>query len=138
MTQTMISQRLVDRTVASRRDTATAELERLLRAARTVLVRHGYDGLRVDEVLAEAGLSTRAFYRHFQGKSELFLALFDEETARAAERLRVIVDAAVGPEAKVRAWVEAVLDLAYDARLGRRTGMFAAEGPRLAREFPED
>lgn len=113
------------------------EREALLAAAETVLRGRGYDALRVDDVLARAGLSTRAFYRHFSGKSELFLALFDRETARAADRLRAKVSEATDPEAAVRAWVAATLALAHDARLADRTRLFALEQAHLSRAYPE-
>jgi len=74
------------RSVSSVGQGSVDEVEQLLTAAEAVLARGGYAGLRVDDVLDEARLSTRAFYRHFRGKSELFLALFDREAALAGER----------------------------------------------------
>jgi AcrR family transcriptional regulator len=114
-------------------------VELLLTAAEGVLARRGYEGLRVDDVLDEAGLSTRAFYRHFRGKSELFLTLFDREAARAGERLRRKVAAGGAAAAKkVEVWVGATLALAYDARLARRTRVFLVERQVIASEFPDD
>jgi AcrR family transcriptional regulator len=113
-------------------------VELLLTAAEAALARSGYEGLRVDDVLDEAGLSTRAFYRHFRGKSELFLALFDREAARAGERLRRKVAAAGSPVQQVEAWVVATLALAYDARIARRTRVFLVERQVIAAEFPDD
>jgi AcrR family transcriptional regulator len=127
-----------DRTVTAVRQGSVDEVEQLLAAAQAVLARGGYGGLRVDDVLDEAGFSTRAFYRHFRGKSELFLALFDREAARAGERLRTKVGSARSPAAKVEAWVAATLALAYDARLARRTRVFLVERQVIASEFPED
>jgi AcrR family transcriptional regulator len=117
---------------------ADGELGRLLAAAEAALAEQGYDGLRVDDVLDAAGLSTRAFYRHFRGKSELFLALFDREMSRAEQRLRAKLAAAPTPDAKIETWVEAMLALAYDHRLARRTRLFIVERQVLAREFPDD
>ena len=114
------------------------EVDRLLGAAEVVLARAGYEGMRVDDVLAEAGLSTRALYRHFHGKSELFLALFDRETARAEDRLRSRIGAAPDPDGAVRAWIEATLALAFDARLARRARLFSLEQPVMARSFPDE
>jgi AcrR family transcriptional regulator len=114
------------------------EVEHLLAAAQTLLAAGGYEGLRVDDVLEQAGLSTRAFYRHFRGKSELFLALFDREAALAGERLRRKVTTARTPAEKVEAWVGATLALAYDARLARRTRVFLVERQVIASEFPDD
>jgi AcrR family transcriptional regulator len=114
-----------------------AEYTAILDAADAVLAARGFDALRVDDVLERAGLSTRAFYRHFGSKSELFLALFDRETARASERLQAKVEAAGDPAGRVQAWVEATLALAHDERLAERTRLFAAEQFRLSRQFPE-
>jgi AcrR family transcriptional regulator len=113
-------------------------VELLLTAAEAVLARSGYEGLRVDDVLDEAGLSTRAFYRHFRGKSELFLALFDREAARAGDRLCRKVAAVGTPVEKVEVWVASTLALAYDARLARRTRVFLVERQVIASEFPDD
>lgn len=120
------------------RERSAAEVDQLLGAAEAVLARRGYEGLRVDAVLAEAGLSTRAFYRHFRSKAELFVALFDREAERAHDRLRAKVEGDTDPEARVRAWVASTLALAYDARVARRTVVFLVERPVIAREFPEE
>jgi AcrR family transcriptional regulator len=127
-----------DRTVSSGGQGSVDEVEQLLAAAETILATGGYEGLRVDDVLHEAGLSTRAFYRHFRGKSELFLALFDREAALAGDRLRRKVASARTPAAKVEAWVAATLALAYDVRLARRTRVFLVERQVIAADFPED
>jgi AcrR family transcriptional regulator len=129
---------LVDHEVGPGRQKADNELDRLLAAAETVLAEQGYAGLRVDDVLDAAGLSTRAFYRHFRGKSELFVALFDREMTRAQQRLGAKLGAAPTPEAKVEAWTAAMLSLAYDGRLARRTRLFQVERQLIAREFPDE
>ncbi|MGH9032235.1 MAG: TetR/AcrR family transcriptional regulator, partial [Acidimicrobiia bacterium] len=133
---TSVADEVVERAAGRTRQKSATEVERLLAAAEAVLAERGYAGLRVDDVLAEAGLSTRAFYRHFQGKSELFLAVFDREMHRADERLRAKVEGAGDPEAQVRAWIEATLALAYEPRVARRTRLFLAERHTVASEFP--
>jgi AcrR family transcriptional regulator len=129
---------LVDRKVDPAWHKANEEVELLLGAAEDALADQGYAGLRVDDVLDAAGLSTRAFYRHFQGKSELFLALFDREMARARHRLAAKLASAPTPEAKVETWVAAMLALAYDSRLARRTRLSLVERHVIAREFPDE
>ncbi|MFJ9180992.1 TetR/AcrR family transcriptional regulator [Streptomyces sp. NPDC102360] len=44
----------------------------LLRGARTVFGREGYARAGIDEIAAEAGVSTRTLYNHFGGKENLF------------------------------------------------------------------
>src|SRR6266496_3409638 len=138
MSRTETANRVAYRSVEAAREKAADEVDRLLAAAERVLGRDGYGGLRVDDVLDEAGLSTRAFYRHFRGKSELFLALFDREAALAGERLGRRVAAAGSPVQQVEAWVAATLALAYDSRLARRTRVFLVERQVIAAEFPDD
>ena len=128
----------MERSLDDRRERTRREVEALLGAARGLLERHGFARLRVDDVLEEAGMSTRAFYRHFRGKEELFLALLEEEADRAAGRLDALVGAAGGPEQQVRAWVRGVLVLAYDPRLARRTRVFSREQAVLANRFPQE
>lgn len=136
--ETSVADELVRRATGRAREKSAGEVELLLAAGETVLGRRGYAHLRVDDVLAEAGLSTRAFYRHFQGKSELFLALFDREMHRADERLRAKVGAAANPEASVKEWIGATLALAYEPRLARRTRLFLGERHLVASEFPAE
>jgi AcrR family transcriptional regulator len=138
LAEAAVTSRLVDRSLSRRREKSEHEVDQLLRAAERVLARRGYAGLRVDDVLAEAHLSTRAFYRHFRGRSELFLTLFDQETARSEERLAAKIGAQGRPEDQVRAWIDANLALAFDARLARRTRLFLVERAAMVREFRDE
>jgi len=48
--------------------------ERLLRAAADVFAERGYDGTRVADIAAAAGVSNGAMYAHFGSKAELLVA----------------------------------------------------------------
>ncbi len=54
--------------------TAVQTRERLLRAAADAFARHGYDGTRVADIAAAAGVSNGALYAHFGSKAELLVA----------------------------------------------------------------
>jgi AcrR family transcriptional regulator len=54
--------------------TADQTRERLLRAAADVFAERGYDGTRVADIAAAAGVSNGALYAHFDSKAELLLA----------------------------------------------------------------
>lgn len=54
--------------------TAAETRERLLRAAVEVFARRGYDGTRVADIAAAAGVSNGALYAHFASKAELIVA----------------------------------------------------------------
>ena len=54
--------------------TAEQTRDRLLRAAADVFARRGYDGTRVADIAAAAGMSNGALYAHFGSKAELLVA----------------------------------------------------------------
>ncbi|WP_169988887.1 MULTISPECIES: TetR/AcrR family transcriptional regulator [unclassified Microbispora] len=54
--------------------TAAETRERLLRAAADVFARRGYEGTRVADIAAAAGVSNGALYAHFGSKAELLVA----------------------------------------------------------------
>jgi AcrR family transcriptional regulator len=54
--------------------TAAETRERLLRAAADAFARHGYDGTRVADIAAAAGVSNGALYAHFGSKADLLVA----------------------------------------------------------------
>ncbi len=120
------------------RERAEQEARALIEAALTVLRRGGADGLTVADVLAEAGLSTRAFYRHFASKDELVLALFDAEHDVVRARLDAAIAAAPDPRAALVAWIDELLGLAFASRRSRRTQVLYTEGARLQHEFPSE
>ena len=73
------------------------ERERLYRAGWVVLRRNGYANAGITEILGEAGLGTRAFYRHFDSRDQLVSALFLELARGEMLRLREGMGAAADP-----------------------------------------
>ncbi|MFP4150329.1 MAG: TetR/AcrR family transcriptional regulator [Nitriliruptoraceae bacterium] len=55
--------------------------ERLLAAAAEAFAEHGVDGAAVDDIAARAGYSRGAFYSNFRDKTELLIALCEEQLA---------------------------------------------------------
>ena len=53
--------------------------ERLLQSAFREIHAHGFQGMRVDEVLHLSGLRKGAFYHHFNSKTELGYAVLEEQ-----------------------------------------------------------
>lgn len=60
---------------------ASPARERLLRTASELFYREGINGVGVDRVLAEAGVTRATMYRHFQGKEALVTAYLELEDA---------------------------------------------------------
>ncbi len=73
----------------------TAQTQRaLLEAARDVFTRQGFAETSIAEVVERAGSSVGSLYHHFGGKSELFLALWQEHQAAYEEAASAAVVAA--------------------------------------------
>jgi AcrR family transcriptional regulator len=99
--------------LAKREAAYAEEVRRLLDAGLDVMRRCGTTSRpRVADIVAAAGLSNDAFYRHFRSKDALVAALVTD----GALRLRSYLDHAMAkestPEAKVRRWVEGVMSQA--------------------------
>ena len=75
---------------------------RLVEAAREVFAGRAYDGVRVDDVVARAGVAHGTFYRYFAGKEEVFL----EVAGAAADEMVAMVDRFPRDRREVRAWSE--------------------------------
>jgi len=113
------------------------ERERLLTAAMQVLERSGWWGFKVESVLRQANLSTRSFYRHFEKKTDLLLALLEVELTRAAVALRKRTAASDRPPNKVRAYIAGTIDMAYREDLVKPSSLFASHWRELLPEYPE-
>jgi AcrR family transcriptional regulator len=98
----------------------TGERSRIIEAAHRCLVDAGGGGLSVTGVLAAAGLSTRAFYRHFDSKDALLLAMFRRDSDRVHAELTAAADAAPTPPEALRAWIFGFLSLTADSHRRRR------------------
>ncbi|MEH3129942.1 MAG: TetR/AcrR family transcriptional regulator [Mycolicibacterium neoaurum] len=102
-----------------------------------------HDGpISVAAILARAGVSSRAFYRHYQSKDELFLAMLDDVTRRLAVRLdEIAAEEGAAPLDRLRAWLDQMFTLAVDTDLHRYLAvldcdeMRSAKGYRQAREL---
>jgi AcrR family transcriptional regulator len=133
-----VAERAAERAVRGPRARAEAEVRALVDAGLRVLRRDGAATLTVAGVLAEAGLSTRAFYRHFESKDELLLAVYEHDALATLRRLGERIDASDDAASAVAAWIDETLSLAYDAPRAARTRVLAAEARRLQAEYPEE
>jgi AcrR family transcriptional regulator len=93
-------------------------------AALKVMRRNGFQGASVQDILDYASLSTRAFYRQFQSKDDLLLAMFRTASGPDVELVTRRVDEAATEVDAVRAWIDEMLAIAYDRRRIQRLVMF--------------
>ncbi len=59
-------------------------------AAATVFARLGFADTRVEDILAEAGVARRTFYKHFTGKEDVLAAVYDLATSELVRGMREV------------------------------------------------
>ena len=101
-------------------DKAVREREAILRAAYSLIGRPGSSSVSVHDILEAAGLSTRAFYRHFHSKDELVLTMYRTAAERINAELETEVTAAPSPAVALEAFIRRYLAVAYDTRRTRQ------------------
>jgi AcrR family transcriptional regulator len=105
-----VAARIAARTLARRSSDYATEVRRLLDAALQVMAEQGTTApARVVDIVAAAGLSNDAFYRHFPSKDALVAALLEDGTARLVQYVGHQMDKETTPEGQVRRWVAGVL-----------------------------
>ncbi|MEJ2087607.1 MAG: TetR/AcrR family transcriptional regulator [Gammaproteobacteria bacterium] len=125
---------------------APAEVRRdqVLNAALKCFARNGYHATRVDDIVAEAGLSKGAIYHRFRSKDEIFLGLFDAyeaavwhawealPEANALDMLEavghIVLETVVEPREYLRLWKEL---LAHPAAPERFSHIYAESRTQL-------
>lgn len=105
-----LADRAVRRALASKEAAARAEVQRLLDATLALIRRDGGESPpRVADIVAEAGLSNQAFYRHFAGRDELLAAVAEAGARRVVTYLRHQMAKDDQPAGQIRRWIEGVL-----------------------------
>jgi AcrR family transcriptional regulator len=99
--------RAVRRALAAKELAYTEEVHRLLDAGLALMV-EGDVSPRVADIVARAGLSNQAFYRHFAGKEDLIVAVVEAGSQRLDAYLRRRVERFSDPEEQLDAWIRGV------------------------------
>jgi AcrR family transcriptional regulator len=107
----------VHRALDLRQQQATAEVERILAAAVTVLARVAPEEPRVSDIVAEAGSSNKAFYRYFAGKDELFQAVMERGVAIVVSYLSHQLAKEATPAGQVARWIRGTVAQVSDPHL---------------------
>ena len=117
-----VAGRIARRTMATRGPDYATEVRRLLDAGLSVMTACGTTSRpRVADIVAAAGLSNDAFYRHFASKDALVAALLEDGTQRLASYLTHQMAKARTPQGQVRRWVEGILSQAGDEDVAAST-----------------
>ncbi len=132
------AERAIARSLESRRATYEDEIQRLVDAALTLIRDQGVMEPRVSEIVGKAGLSNKAFYRHFRSKHELLVAVLDDGIDRLSQYLSGRMEKADGPLAAIREWIRGMLEQAVHPGGAESTRPFVLAKGRLADGFPEE
>jgi AcrR family transcriptional regulator len=110
----------------------------IMEAAYTCLSEPHSGPIPIAAILQRAKVSTRAFYRHFESKDELFLAMLREESDALADRLDRIADEAPGgPIDQLKAWISQMFGLVYDATVRMHLTVIDSDEVRAAKGYRE-
>lgn len=84
--------------------------QRLLQSALWRFYRDGFRNVGLDQILEEVGISKTAFYKHFESKDDLMVAVLDGHTSRMQEELRnaIVTRAGDDPVGRLRAIFDVV------------------------------
>ncbi|WP_426571478.1 TetR/AcrR family transcriptional regulator [Aquihabitans sp. McL0605] len=117
-----VAARIAAATVAGREASYSDEVRRLLDAGRDAMRERGTGSKpRVADIVAAAGLSNDAFYRHFASKDRLVAAILEDGTERLRSYLAHQMSKAATPQDAVARWVDGVLAQAADPDIAATT-----------------
>jgi AcrR family transcriptional regulator len=111
-----VATKVARRTQAERTEATTAAL---VDAARELFARDGYDATSLDAVAARANMTKGAVYHHFDGKRQLFEAVFTREVEQLATPLVEAYARKKDPWEAFKAGCRAFLDECLDPDLQR-------------------
>lgn len=113
------------------------ERERIIRAAFGLIGGSSGRPVPVQDVLRDAGLSTRAFYRHFRSKDDLILTMYRTAADRLGNELSAVIAAADGPVDALEAWIRHYLAVAFDPRRTRQASVLNSPEVRAVPGYDE-
>jgi AcrR family transcriptional regulator len=73
--------------------------ERLVESAIRRFYRDGFRNVGIDQILSDVGISKTAFYKHFESKDELMLAVLEVQNGWLQETFRSMIRERGGPTA---------------------------------------
>ena len=129
--------RALDRSLADARARSVERIASFVAAARQLATESGSSAFTVQQVVATSGQSLKSFYRHFEGKDDLLLALLEEDCGVGAEFLAAMVNRRRTPQTRARAWVLGMFELMAAGEHGY-VAVLVREHQRLAEERPAE
>jgi AcrR family transcriptional regulator len=105
------------RSLMAERSEATREA--LIAAARPLFAERGFAGVGTEEIVRNARMTRGALYHHFEGKEDLFRAVYEDVERELVERIAADALPAGDPLAALHAGARAFLDACEDPAVQR-------------------
>ncbi len=100
--------------------------EHLLAAAESLFVEEGYQGVSIDRIVQQAGVTKGAFYHHFDDKLSAFLAVFERIDREMSDLVMEAALSGTAPLDMIRRGMRRNFELCIEPRYGR---LVYIEGP---------
>lgn len=107
---------------------------RLLKSARKIFAREGFEAARLEDIAKDAGYTRGAFYAHYSSKEDLFFALLEQQAYEHQVQLQRLLSPLHGQPEKLRAIREYYVTKAGDrswSMLMLEFKLFAARHPKI-------
>src|SRR5580700_7967991 len=88
----------------------------ILKAARKVFARHGYDGATMDDVADACSIAKGTLYLYFKSKRQIYLGVLKEDLRSLREATGLAIQAAPTAEGRIRAFITTRFDFCEQHR----------------------
>jgi AcrR family transcriptional regulator len=100
-----------DRPVSLREEQVSMTRRRLVDAARQVFAAHGFGPVLIKDIAGAAGVNRATFYRHFDTKAAVMVAVAEEVSVSARTYWETLDHVLVGgSRASLRQWLDSAID----------------------------
>ncbi len=82
----------------------------ILKAARKVFARHGYDGATMDNVAEACSIAKGTLYLYFKSKRQIYLGVLKEDLQSLGEATRLAISGASSAEGRILAFINTRFD----------------------------
>jgi AcrR family transcriptional regulator len=125
---------------AHKQERALVTRKQLMKAAREIFTRHGFELARIEDIAAKAGKTRGAFYDNFRDKEDIFFAIFEEDIARDREQVIEDLSAAANLDERVDVLARHLETLLRDKRrllLNLEFKMYVIRHPQKRKRLSE-
>lgn len=95
--------------MSPRPDVSEERKTQILTAATKVFTKRGFSGARMDDIVAESGLSKGAIYWYFDSKESIIIRILDQFFNWETAHLRELLDREVSAQKKLEIFVETTI-----------------------------